>query len=260
MKKSLKVVKIGGNIVDNPEALGRFLHHFARLDGLKLLIHGGGKVATTLSKELGVETKMVEGRRVTDYETLRIVTMVYGGLINKTIVAGLQAEGCNALGLCGADGSLVQARRRDAAPVDYGFVGDPTGVSAVTARALLDAELVPVVAPLTHDGAGNLLNTNADTMAQTVATGLSGLYRVELIYCFEKPGVLRDVDDDGSVIPRITPASYAELRGAGVVADGMIPKLDNAFRAIDRGVASVVICHADHLLTPGYGGTTIARE
>lgn len=255
----MRVVKIGGNIVDHPEKLDRFLADFASLAGDKLLVHGGGKVATTISKALGIETRMIDGRRVTDAETLDVVTMVYAGLINKKIVAKLQALGCNALGLSGTDGGWIVSKRRPAAPVDYGYVGDPVpekfGLN--TARLLLDGGYTPVAAPITLSSEGGLLNTNADTVAQTIAIGLSRAYDVELIYCFEKQGVLRDVDDETSVIPEITPASFAELKAAGIVTAGMLPKLDNAFRALAGGVRSVVICSAERLASPGYGGTVL---
>ena len=258
----LKVVKIGGNVVDNPEKLDRFLRNFSTLVGPKILVHGGGKVATTLSKALGIETQMIGGRRVTDEETLRVVTMVYAGLVNKTIVNKLQALGTNAFGLCGTDGGFIRSDKRAATPVDYGYVGDPCSVDTKLASTLTCAGLTLVVAPITQDVQGGLLNTNADTVAQTVAVAMASAARseeedVELVYCFEKRGVLLDVDDDNSVIAEITPDRFAELRAAGVVADGMLPKLENAFKAIERGVARVVICSADAIAEPGYGGTTL---
>ena len=247
----LKVVKIGGNIVDNPEKLDRFLVDFASLPEPKILVHGGGKVATTVAKALGIETQMVGGRRVTDAETLKVVTMVYAGLINKTIVSKLQQAGCNAVGLSGADGGFIRSQRRNPVPDRFGLP---------MARTLIDAGYTVVAAPITLDAAGEgLLNTNADTVAQTIAVGMSGVYDTELVYCFEKRGVLMDVDDDNSVIPEITPQRFAELKAAGVVADGMLPKLENAFRAIDNGVRSVVICSAEALTEPGYGGTRLCR-
>ena len=247
----LKVVKIGGNIVDNPEKLDRFLVDFASLPEPKILVHGGGKVATTVAKALGIETQMVGGRRVTDAETLKVVTMVYAGLINKTIVSKLQQAGCNAVGLSGADGGFICSQRRNPLPDRFGLP---------MARTLIDAGYTVVAAPITLDAAGEgLLNTNADTVAQTIAVGMSGVYDTELVYCFEKRGVLMDVDDDNSVIPEITPQRFAELKAAGVVADGMLPKLENAFRAIDNGVRSVVICSAEALTEPGYGGTRLCR-
>lgn len=260
MQPTVKVIKIGGNVVDNPQKLQQFLTDFASLAGPKVLIHGGGKVATAIAKGLGIETQMIDGRRVTDAETLRIVTMVYAGLINKNIVATLQKAGCPALGLCGADGALIRSKKRAATPVDYGFVGDPVAFGLETATTLLEGGLVPIVAPITYDGeSGALLNTNADTVAQTVAVGLAQRYPVELVYCFEKRGVLRDVNDEESVIPTINPSLYAQLKAEGVVADGMLPKLDNAFKAIGAGVKQVVICAAECLTRPGYGGTTLCQ-
>lgn len=259
----LKVVKIGGNVVDNPEKLDSFLRDFAALEGPKILVHGGGKIATTISRALGIETVMIGGRRVTDAETLKVVTMVYAGLINKTIVGKLRTAGCNAFGLCGADGGLIPSQRRSPVPVDYGFVGDPLSgqFGTDTARTLIDAGYTLVVAPITLDGAtGDLLNTNADTVARTVAVGMAALQPTELVYCFEKPGVLMDVNDDSSVIDRITPSRFDALRRDGVVADGMLPKLENAFRAIRSGVRSVVICGADALREKGYGGTTLCND
>lgn len=258
----LKVVKIGGNIVDDPEKLDRFIRDFAALEGGKILVHGGGKVATQISKALGIEAQMINGRRVTDAETLKVVTMVYAGLINKTIVDKLQAAGCNALGLCGADGGFIRSKKRAAAPVDYGFVGDPLQeeFGLGTARALIDAGFTLVVAPITEniDGSG-LLNTNADTVAQTVAVGMAREYETELVFCFEKRGVLMDVDNDNSVIPEITPHKFEELKAAGVVADGMLPKLENAFKAIGSGVGSVTICSAEAIGEKGYGGTKLIK-
>ncbi len=259
----LTVVKIGGNVVDNPEKLESFLRAFASLSGPKILVHGGGKIATHISKALGIEARMIDGRRVTDADTLQVVTMVYAGLVNKTIVSKLQTFGCNALGLSGADGALIRSRRRNPVPVDYGFVGDPMPerFGLETARTLINAGFIPVVAPITLDVSdGSLLNTNADTVAQTVAVGMARAYETELVYCFEKRGVLMDVEDDNSVIPRITPEEFTRLRAEGIVADGMLPKLENAFKAIGSGVRSVVICSADALTEPGYGGTTLSEK
>lgn len=257
----LKVVKIGGNVVDDPVKLGTFLQDFAALEGPKVLVHGGGKIASVLSKALGIEPRMIEGRRVTDAETLKVVTMVYAGYVNKHITARLQGLGTNAFGLCGADGKLIVSDRRKAAPVDYGFVGDPAvdKFGTATAELLISAGYIPVVAPITYDGKGGLLNTNADTVARTVAVALSKHCETELVYCFEKKGVLSDVRDENSVIPEIDPERYARLKAEGAVADGMIPKLDNAFGAIDAGVSRVVICGSDALLQPGYGGTTLRK-
>lgn len=256
----LKVFKIGGNVVDNPEKLDKFLTDFVAVTGDKVLVHGGGKIATTISKALGIETQMIDGRRVTDEETLKVVTMVYTGLVNKTIVSKLQKLGCNAIGLSGADGRLIVSKKRNPTPVDYGFVGDPVvdKFGLQTAKTLAAGGFTMVVAPITLSEEGELLNTNADTVAQTVALGMAGEYDVELIYCFEKKGVLMDMNDDDSVIRRITPAYFDELKRDGVVSDGMLPKLENAFRAVNGGVKSVTICSSDAISEPGHGGTTIS--
>lgn len=245
----ITVVKIGGNVVDNPEALARFADNFASLPGHKILIHGGGKEATRLSARLDIPTVMLEGRRVTSRETLDVVTMVYAGLVNKRIVSMLQARGCDAIGLSGADGNAVTATRRPPEPVDYGFVGDinASGVNTGLLHALLKARMVPVFCAVMHDGAGTLLNCNADTVAAAIAIGASAIAPVDLVYCFEQPGVMEDIARPESVIPLITPDVYASLKAAGVVSKGMIPKLDNAFRAIAEGVVSVRIKHADSL-------------
>lgn len=246
----VKVFKIGGNVVDNPEALERFISEFATIPGPKILVHGGGKEATRLSKRLDIPTTMIDGRRVTDRQTLDVVTMVYAGLINKRIVAALQAKGCNALGLTGADADCIRATKRPANPVDYGFVGDidPAKINDLYIEYVLRQEIVPVFCAITHDGQGNLLNCNADSVASSVAIATSRIAPVELIYCFEKPGVMRDVNDDTSVISLITPPLYQTLRQEGVIVDGMIPKIDNAFSAISQGVESVTIKHSDNIL------------
>ncbi len=255
----LKIIKIGGNIVDNPAKLQEFLAGFAGLSGEKILVHGGGKVATAISAALGVETRMVNGRRVTDQRTLEVVTMVYNG-INKRIVASLQGLGCSAVGLCGADGQFIVSKKRSPEPVDYGLVGDPVAVNTSLAKQLSGAGYTIIAAPITYDGAGGLLNTNADTVAQTIATAMAGTgEEVELVYCFEKQGVLSDINDGDSVIPRIDGAKFAALKAAGTVDGGMLPKLENAFKAIDSGVRSVVICAAENITRPGYGGTTIIK-
>ena len=259
----LKIIKIGGNIVDNPVKLQRFLADFATLDSDKILVHGGGKVATAISAALGIETTMIEGRRVTDARTLEIVTMVYNG-INKQIVSVLQGLGCNAVGVCGADGRLIVSKKRSPEPIDYGFVGDPVSVNATFARSLIAEGHTLVVAPITLDidqNVGGLLNTNADTVAQTLAVAMAGMHdNVELVYCFEKQGVLLDVDDDASVIPHIDKERFAELKASGAVHSGMLPKLENAFRALEKGVGQVVICAAENIAKSGYGGTTISRD
>jgi len=255
----LRVIKIGGNVVDNRDVLERFLDDLAGLDGPCVLVHGGGKVATEISGALGIETRMIDGRRVTDGRTLEVVTMVYAGLVNKKIVASLQGRGIDAFGLCGADGSVMVSRRRSSGTVDYGFVGDPMpeSVGTGTVSMLIDGGYMPVIAPITHDGGGTLLNTNADTVARTMAVALSSLYEVELIYCFEMSGVMERMDDPTSLISRIDPARYARLRADGTVSGGMIPKIDNAFDAIRSGVKSVVICGSDAIGKENFGGTRI---
>ncbi len=257
MEETVRVIKIGGNVVDNPEALARFIAAFTAMPGKKILVHGGGKEATRMSARLEIPTTMIEGRRVTTRETLDVVTMVYAGLVNKRIVSMLQAAGCNAIGLTGADGNAICATRRKPQPIDYGFVGDiaPSGVSATLIGSLLDAGLTPVFCAITHDGKGSLLNCNADTIASAVATGVARIAPVELVYCFEQPGVMEDINRPDSVIPLITPEIYARLRADGVVSKGMIPKIDNAFTAVNAGVKSVTIKHSDALDQPS--GTVI---
>lgn len=246
--QKLYIVKIGGNVIDDDSKLQDFLQSLAQIKENKILVHGGGKVATEISKGLGIEAQMVDGRRITDAETLRIVTMVYGGLINKKIVASLQSNGCNAIGLTGADANIIHAEKRPVKNgVDYGYVGDVKQVHAQPLIHLLSMGLTPVVAPLTHDGKGNILNTNADTVASTLAVGLSGNFVVHLVYCFELKGVLKDINDKDSVITDISMQKYEELKETGVIAKGMIPKMDNSFDAIKAGVGSVIICHADDL-------------
>ncbi|WP_370632811.1 acetylglutamate kinase [Pedobacter sp. MC2016-14] len=256
MKSQLTVIKIGGNVIDNSEKLHQFLLDFTALPGQKILIHGGGKIATELGLSLGIEAKMVEGRRITDIETLRIVTMVYAGLINKNMVAQLQAKGCNAIGLTGADGNIVKAVKRPVKDIDYGFVGDldVSSVSSATLGQLLNAGLVPVLCAITHDGDTQLLNTNADTIASAVAVAMSDLYDTRLVYCFEKKGVLSDVDDDSSLVPEIRMNEFEGLKAEGVVSGGMIPKLHNAFEAIKSGVTEVYIGKADELVQINEGG------
>ncbi len=279
----IRVVKIGGNVVENPELLREFVRDFAAMPGMKVLVHGGGVMASQMQKEMGLAPVMIEGRRVTDEAALKVVTMVYAGWCSKTITALLQAEGCNAIGLSGADGNAIKASKRPPVHIeslgkemDYGYVGDVTGesVNAGFIYTLLERGIVPVFNAINHDGAGNLLNTNADTIASSVATAMANYryrsprevccrceecthcsddgrltHETELIYCFEKDGVLYDKDDDSSVISEISRSRFEELKKEGIVADGMIPKLANAFKAIDSGVARVVIKHARNLLT-----------
>ena len=269
----LIVIKIGGNIIDNEEKLSSFLAAFAAINGHKILIHGGGKLATGLADQLGIRQQLVDGRRITDADTLKIVTMVYAGLINKNIVARLQSAGCNALGLSGADGNAILAHKRlpkapplsegeSGSGIDYGFAGDVDMVNSDFLRNLLQQNIFPVLSPITHNGNGQLLNTNADTIAQETAKALSAFYEVHLIYSFEKSGVLLNVDDEASVIPIISKDRYNKLKGDGLVFAGMIPKLDNAFSALESGVKKVTIGKAEELpaLLSGESGTTLVYE
>lgn len=254
MNDEIKVIKIGGNVIDNPVALKSFIKDFAKLDGKKVLVHGGGKEATRLCSRLGIETQMINGRRVTDRETLDIVTMVYAGLINKRIVSLLQSEGCDAIGLSGADGNVIKANRRPANPVDYGFVGDISTdqINDAFISLLLNHGLTPVFCAINHDGSGELLNCNADSVASAVAIACSRIARTDLTFCFEKAGVLSDIDDENSVIRNITSSNYEKLRSEGTISGGMLPKIENAFKAISEGVNSVIIkSSSDFLLDSG---------
>ncbi|MFI5139755.1 MAG: acetylglutamate kinase [Sphingobacteriales bacterium] len=247
--KSLFIVKIGGNVIDNSENLHRFLKDFTALKGHKILVHGGGKVATQLSETLGIEAKLVDGRRITGIETLRVVTMVYAGLINKNIVAQLQRLGTNAIGLTGADGDFIRTKKRPVKTIDYGYVGDidENSINPNNISSLMEAGFTPVFCALTHDGEGQLLNTNADTIASALAVALAKLYDTTLIYCFEKKGVLKDINDESSLVNEIDPQEYEELKAQQVIHSGMIPKMDNAFSAISCGVKAVIIGHSDDL-------------
>ena len=246
----LFIIKIGGNIIDNDSALQSFLQNFASVEGKKILVHGGGKIATKIGEQLNIASNYIDGRRITDGDTIDLVTMVYGGLVNKKIVAQLQSYHCNAIGLTGADANSISAIKRPVKDIDYGFVGDiTTSQLAVNSWQLfLNNDLVPVVAPLTHDGKGQILNTNADTIASALAVALSGIYDVRLIYCFEKKGVLLNIDDDNSVINHINKEKYQQLIEDKKLADGILPKIDNAFAAIDNGVREVLIGDANDLL------------
>lgn len=241
MKKKLTVIKVGGKIVEEESTLKQFLDDFARVEGYKVLVHGGGRSATKIAARLGIESHMVNGRRITDGETLKVVTMVYGGLVNKNIVAGLQARGTNALGLTGADMDVIRSHKRPVKDIDYGFVGDVERADGEILAQLIAKDIVPVMAPLTHDGQGNLLNTNADTIAGETAKALAPYFDVTLVYCFEKKGVLRDANDDDSVIAHLNEADFKRYVEEGVIQDGMIPKLENAFQAIHAGVSRVNI-------------------
>jgi len=257
----LSIIKIGGNIIDDEEKLDSFLTAFAAVPGKKILVHGGGKLATKVATGLGVQQQMIDGRRITDAETLKIVTMVYAGTINKNIVASLQGKGCNAMGLTGADGNAILAHKRVHPTIDYGYVGDVDAVDAALLTSLLMLDKTLVLAPITHDRKGQLLNTNADTIAQEVARALCRTFDTSLVYSFEKSGVLLNAEDDNSVIGRIDPAYYRQLKEQQVIFAGMIPKLDNAFAALNSGVGKVIIGRAEQLpqLLAGKSGTTIVH-
>lgn len=263
--KTLHVIKIGGNIIDDASALDKFLYEFSKLPGYKILVHGGGKLATELSGKLKIETKMVDGRRVTDAETLKITTMVYAGWVNKSIVAKLQSLNNRALGLSGADGLCMPAKKRPVGEIDFGFVGDilPKQVNTAFFQNVLEFGITPVVSSVTCDEKGQLLNTNADTIASVLASAMSEFYNTHLIYCFEQKGVLLDKNKADSVIQKIDSFKYEILKAEKIIADGMIPKLDNAFKAKEDGVSSVVIGHADNLVSilkkENHAGTYIGQ-
>lgn len=241
MKSKLAVVKIGGNVIENKAELSRFLSLFAKMEGPKILVHGGGKKATQILKKMGITPKIEGGRRITDAESLEVVTMVYGGLTNKTIVAQLQALACNAIGLSGADADAIRAHKRPVKNIDYGFAGDVDAVNAKSISNLLNSGFVPVFCALTHNGDGQLLNTNADTIASEIAIGMGHSYETTLYYCFEKKGVLSDMANDNSVIKTIDSKTYTELREKGIISDGMLPKLENCFHALQKNVRKVCI-------------------
>lgn len=245
----LTIIKVGGKVVEEPESLNALLDQFKKISGNKLLVHGGGRTATEIAKRLGIETKMVDGRRITDADMLEVVTMVYGGLVNKKIVAGLQARDMNAVGLTGADLGLIKAHKRPVQEVDYGFVGDIDDVNARELRMLIDENVIPVVAPLTHDTKGQLLNTNADTIASELAIELSNYFKVYLFYCFEKRGVLTDPNDEASVIYDLDYKLFNQYKNEGIISEGMIPKLDNGFRAKTKGVQEILITNPENVAT-----------
>ncbi len=253
--EKLTLIKVGGKIVEEEATLHALLDRFADLPGHKVLVHGGGRSATQLATRLGIESRMVEGRRITDAETLNVVTMVYGGLVNKRIVANLQARGLNALGLTGADMDVIRSMKRPVKEVDYGFVGDVKQVNADLLADLIAKGVVPVMAPLTHDGQGHLLNTNADTIAGETAKALARHFEVTLVYCFEKRGVLRSENDDNSVIPTIDRPSFQQLVSEGIIQGGMIPKVENSLQAVEAGVKAVIITKADAIGLAGEGTT-----
>ncbi|MDG1849429.1 MAG: acetylglutamate kinase [Flavobacteriales bacterium] len=241
MKAKLTVIKIGGEIINNSEKLDSFLSDFSRLDEPKILIHGGGKIATALSAKLGIETRMHEGRRITSKENLDVVTMVYAGLINKNITASLQSRECNAIGLSGADANTILASKRPLKPTDYGFVGDIQSINSKVIDTFIENQMVPIFSAICHDGKGLLLNTNADTIATEIAIAMSAKYDTELIYCFDKKGVLMDVNDEDSVVENINTEGYRNLREQNVIHDGMLPKMENAFHALNNNVSKVMI-------------------
>jgi len=253
--EKLTIIKVGGKIVEENDSLHSFLHDFSSIEGYKVLVHGGGRSATALASKLGIESIMINGRRITDSETLKVVIMVYGGLVNKTIVAQLQSLGINTLGLTGADLNCMLSEKRPVEPIDYGFVGDVKAVNGSMFAELIVKNIVPVLAPLTHDKKGNLLNTNADTIASETAKALTPFFDVTLMYCFEKKGVLFNENDDQSVIPEINHTQFKQYVSQGIIQGGMIPKLENAFDAIASGVKQVIITKADAI--DGQSGTRI---
>ena len=257
MKEKITIVKVGGAVVEDEAQLAQLLKDFCAIEGKKVLVHGGGRRATQVAAKLGIESKMVNGRRITDADMLSVVTMVYGGLVNKNLVARLQAHSENALGLTGADMNVIRSHRRPLKDgVDFGYVGDVDRADGAMLSRLIEAGIVPVMAPLTHDGLGHILNTNADTIASETAKALAPYYEVTLIFCFEKKGVLRDPDDDDSVIPAITRTDFIKYKEDGIISGGMLPKIENALNAIDAGVSRVIITLATAL--DGNSGTIIS--
>lgn len=256
--QSLTVIKIGGNIVDNESALSDFLETYAKIEGPKVLVHGGGKLATRMATQLGIETQMVNGRRITDDAMLPIAVMVYAGLINKQITAQLQARGCDAMGISGADAKLIQSHKRPIEPINYGYVGDfeASDVNVVRLKQLIEIGINPVFSAITADKEGQLLNTNADTIASNLAVALATEYKVALVYCFERKGVLQDMNNEDSVITTINQENFTQLKQQGVIADGMLPKITNALAAVNQGVNRVCIKKAEDLLDE-MAGTTI---
>ena len=257
--KTLKVIKIGGNIIDDSQALDSFLSEFSKLEGPKVLVHGGGKLATQLAKQMNVPVKMNNGRRITDMETLDIITMVYAGKINKNSVAQLQSYNCNAIGFSGADGNTIISEKRPIQPIDYGFVGDVKKVNTDALKILLDNNITPVFCAITHNKNGQLLNTNADTIASELAIGFAKQFKTELYYCFEKNGVLKDINNEDSVVENIDTQIYQTLIEEGIIADGMLPKLNNCFHAINNNVNKVCIGKPEMLFTTHIKYTTIQK-
>jgi acetylglutamate kinase len=259
-KNTLKIIKIGGNVIDDAQALSSFLYIFSLIEGPKILVHGGGKSATALAEQTGLEVKMIDGRRITDAATLELITMVYAGKINKTIIAQLQALDCNAVGFTGADGNTITSEKRPVSTIDYGFVGDVKLVETSTLELLLNNNISPVFCAITHDKNGQLLNTNADTIASELAIAFAAQFEVELYYCFEKKGVLKDVNDDNSVIQTITKSSYKKLLDAQLIFSGMLPKLNNCFHALDHEVSKVCIGTPEMLLDSKAIFTTLTMQ
>ncbi len=263
-REKLFVIKIGGNVIDVPYDLDSFLKEFSNIKSKKILVHGGGKIATTIGEKLGIESKYIDGRRITDDKTIDLVTMVYGGLVNKKIVAKLQSINCDAIGITGADANLLPAKKRPVKEIDYGWVGDVNAaeVNSKTWQLVLENGLTPVVAPLTHDNNGHILNTNADTIASILAVNLSSCYDVNLVFCFEKNGVLENVEDENSVIVKLNLKDYLALKNSNKLFAGILPKIDNAFDAINKGVKEVLIGNSSqlHLLITGGSGTKISLQ
>lgn len=258
MKQKLTIIKVGGAVVEDETQLAQLLKNFAAIEGRKVLVHGGGRKATKMAERLGIETQMVNGRRITDAAMLEVVTMVYGGLVNKHLVACLQANGINAIGLTGADGNVIHSQKRPLKNgIDYGFVGDVDKADGDTLSRLVEAGFTPIMAPLTHDGKGNILNTNADTIASETAKALAKHYDVTLIFAFEKKGVLSNPDDDDAVIATITHEDFVRYKESGTISGGMLPKVENALAAVDAGVCRVIITHAAAI--DGQHGTVITK-
>lgn len=259
MVNQLTIIKVGGRVVEEQESLLRLLIDFSLIEGPKILVHGGGHSATTIAARLGIETKMVDGRRITDKDMLDVVTMVYAGLVNKNIVAHLQANNVNSLGMTGADLNIIKSNKRETKEIDYGFVGDIDNVNSTNLNNLLQQNVVPVIAPITHNGKGQLLNTNADTIASALAIAMAPFYKVTLIFCFEKKGVLADPGNDESVIKRITKNEFAQLKKEKIITQGMIPKLENAFEALSKGVYQVRITNTEGISPSEVQGTIITN-
>ena len=256
MKEKLTIVKVGGAVVEDELQLSQLLRDFSAIEGRKVLVHGGGRRATKVAEQLGIETKMVNGRRITDKQMLEVVTMVYGGLVNKQVVARLQANSVKAIGLTGADADVIRSHKRPLKDgIDFGFVGDVDRADGQVLRHLVEQGIVPVMAPLTHDGKGNILNTNADTIASETAKALAPLYDVTLIYSFEKPGVMKDPDDNTSQIPEITRDDFERYKADDTISGGMLPKIENALAAVESGVSRVIITLATAI--DGHHGTVI---